>query len=106
MKQAPFRVSISRSIGSRVSKTVAASVINSTTDAYSADILRQLNGAPQSAIMWTGSLNAFSSYHFEIQSKGTSARNAATQNFQGVAIIAQMDSTVLGDPNAGATKLQ
>jgi type IV pilus assembly protein PilX len=92
--------------GIAATQTVAASVANSTTDTYSAVISRQLNGAPQSAMMWTGSLNTFSSYHFEIQSRGNSVRNGVATNTQGVVIIAQKDSTVLGDASAGSTTLQ
>jgi len=92
--------------GNAATQTVAASVPNSTSDTYSAVISRQLNGAAQSAMIWTGSLNTFSSYHFEIQSTGNSVRNGVATNTQGVVILAQKDSTVLGDPGAGSTKLQ
>lgn len=92
--------------GIAATQTVAAPVVNSTTDTYSAVISRQLNGAPQSAMMWVGNLNTFSSYHFEIQSTGNSVRNGVATNTQGVVIIAQKDSTVLGDSSAGSTTLQ
>jgi type IV pilus assembly protein PilX len=83
--------------------TIGAAVTGSTTDKYSAQIDRQLNGMPQSALMWTGSLDTFSSYHFVIDSTGTSARNGAAENIQGVVMIAKKDATFIADPNA-ATK--
>lgn len=92
--------------GVAAKETVAAAVPNSATDTYSADIFRQLNGWPQSATMWTGSLNSFSSYHFEIQSQGNSVRNGVANNVQGVAIIVPKDATVLADPNLPTTGLQ
>jgi type IV pilus assembly protein PilX len=85
---------------------IAGAVANSATDTYSAAVKRQLGGAPQSAAMWTGSLNTFSSYHFEITSTGNSVRNGIATNFQGVAVIAPKDSTVPPDPNLATKQLQ
>ena len=42
----------------------------------------------------------------EIQSTGNSVRNGVALNRQGVAIIAQKDSTVLADPNLAQKQLQ
>jgi type IV pilus assembly protein PilX len=92
--------------GNPAIQTVAASVPSSTTDAYSAAISRQLNGAPQSALMWVGTITNSAAYHFEILSTGNSVRNSLANNTQGVVIIAQKDSTVLGDSSIGAVKLQ
>ncbi len=68
------------------------------TSAFVSTITSQLNGAPQPA-MWGSSWDAFSTFHFEIASVGTSVRNATATNNQGVAIIAPQDPTVLpSDP--------
>src|SRR5215470_7994959 len=40
-------------------QNIAAAVTGSSTDSYSANITRQLGGAAQSAVMWTGSLTTF-----------------------------------------------
>jgi len=63
-------------------------------DAFVATITPQLNGAPQPA-MWGTSWDSFSTFHFEIQSTGTSARNATATNRQGIAVIAPHDPTVM-----------
>jgi hypothetical protein len=39
-------------------------------------------------VVFGTSWNAFSTYHFEIQSTGTSARSASASHVQGVAVIA------------------
>ena len=70
-----------------VSQTFAGTVTGAATDTYSAVIARQLNGVAQGAI-WGNSWNAFSTYHFEIDSTGTSVRNATTLHDQGVAVMA------------------
>lgn len=64
---------------------------NTPTDAYAAVISKPLGNAPQPAI-WGNSWNSFSSYHFEINSRGTAVRNAQAANVQGVASIAPFDS--------------
>jgi type IV pilus assembly protein PilX len=56
-------------------------------------ITPQLGGAPQPA-MWGSTWDSFSTYHFEINSLGQSARNAVATNRQGLAVIAPADSTV------------
>lgn len=72
------------------------------TDAFIATITPQLSGAPQAA-MWGSSWDSFSTFHFEIQSTGTSVRNAIATNRQGVAIIAPHDPTVMPtDPTSPA----
>ena len=67
--------------------TLTGTVPNTTSDAYTANIQSELGGAPQGAI-WGSSWNSFSSYHFEVQSTGTSVRNSQATHNQGVGIIA------------------
>jgi Tfp pilus assembly protein PilX len=70
-------------------------VPNAATDTYQVTIATQLNGLPQGAIFGS-SWNAFSTYHFEIQSTGASVRNAATTHNLGVAVIAPNSIVVNG----------
>lgn len=71
-------------------------------DKFLATITPQLGGAPQPAL-WGSSWDSFSTYHFEIESTGTSARNAVATNFQGLAVISPADSTVMPiDPSSPA----
>ena len=58
----------------------------------------QLGGNPLPAL-WGNSWNSFATYHFEIQSTGTSMRSATAVNNQGVAIISPWDPTIQNDPN-------
>jgi type IV pilus assembly protein PilX len=67
-------------------------VPNSATDRYSSRIVSDLAGAAQPAI-WGASWNSFSTYHFTVQSTGTSIRNSLANNVQGIAIIAPADPT-------------
>lgn len=53
----------------------------------------QLCGAPQPALPGS-SLDAFSTYHFEIDSTGESFRGATARNVQALAVIAPADSVV------------
>lgn len=54
----------------------------------------QLCGAPQPALPGS-SLDAFSTYHFEIDSTGTSLRRGATaRNVQAIAVIAPPDAVI------------
>ncbi len=78
-----------------VSVPVAGTVPNAATDTYAGSIVTQLGGAPQGAIFGS-SWNAFATYHFEIQSTGSSVRNAATTHVQGVAVIAPNSVIVNG----------
>ena len=85
-----------------------AQTLNGTptaTDSWTATVTPQLLGTPLPAL-WGNSWNSFSTYHFEINSTGTSSRNATAINLQGVAVISPWDPTVQPDPNAGTTKLQ
>jgi type IV pilus assembly protein PilX len=68
------------------------------TDNWATVVNSQLNGNALPAL-WGNSWNSFATYHFEIASTGTSARNATAINTQGVAIIAPYDPTVQNDPN-------
>ena len=66
-------------------------------DTFFATVTPQLGGAPQPAV-WGASWDSFSTYHFEVQSNGTSARNAVATTVQGVAVIAPWDATVAPGP--------
>ena len=74
---------------------VAGNVPNTPTDNYTTNIQRQLNGLPQGAL-WGSSWNSFSTFHFELQSTGTSVRSSQALHNQGVAIIAPYSSTFNG----------
>ena len=69
-------------------------------DAYYATVTPQLGGAAQPAI-WGASWDSFSTYHFEVQSNGSSARNAVATTVQGVAVIAPWDTTISPGPGLG-----
>ena len=60
---------------------------------FTADIARQMDGQALPAI-WGSSWDSFSTYHFEIQSIGQSARNAESTHVQGMAILAPWDPTI------------
>jgi type IV pilus assembly protein PilX len=70
---------------------------NTATDAWASSVTPQLNGAPLPAI-WGFSWNSFSTYHFEVQSTGTSTRGANAVNTQGIAVISPYDPAVQPDP--------
>ena len=61
--------------------------VSGSTDTYTVTITPQLNGQALDA-MWGSTVDKFSTYHYEISSVGTSARNAQANNVQGVATIA------------------
>lgn len=70
----------------------------------------QLCGMPQPALPGS-SLKSYSTYHFEIESTGSSARNASARNIQGTATIAPADATVAPKENCpssggGVTKFE
>jgi hypothetical protein len=79
-------------------------VTANSKDDYSALIKRALGGAPQPAI-WGNSWNSFATYHFQIESTGTSARNSLAINTQGVAVISPWDPTIMADPTIANTQL-
>lgn len=87
-------------------QTVAGklTVTASSKDDYSANLARQMNGAALPAI-WGNTWNSFATYHFEIQSTGTSVRNSRSVNTQGVAIISPWDATIMPDATLGTTQL-
>lgn len=60
---------------------------------YRSTTTPQLMGMSQPALPGS-SLDAFSTYHFEIDSSGTSSRGAVARNVQALAVIAPADSTV------------
>ena len=80
----------------------ATTPIGSTGDSFFATITPQLDGAAQPAL-WGDSWDSFSSYHFEVQSNGQSARNAVATTVQGIAVIAPHDSTVTPGPGLPTT---
>lgn len=85
-------------------QTIAAAMVNTSNDAYTAKILPMLGGAPQNPPLSLGaSIGKISSYQFEITSTGTSVRSAQSVNVQGVAVIAPYDPSIPPDP-LGATK--
>ena len=75
------------------------------TDSWSATVTPQLGGAALAAI-WGNSWNSFSTYHFEINSAGTSTRSSNALNLQGIAVISPWDPTVQPDPNLPNNLLQ
>lgn len=77
-------------------------VPGSSTDRFIATITPQLSGAAQPAL-WGSSWNSFSTYHFEIESTGTSVRQARATNTQGLAIISPADPTVTPSPGSSPT---
>jgi type IV pilus assembly protein PilX len=73
--------------------SAAAQTLAPTGGKFTAVTTPQLGGAAQPAIFGS-SWNSFSSFHFEIQSTGSSDRSATAVNRQGVAVIAPFDPTV------------
>jgi type II secretory pathway component PulK len=67
----------------------------------------QLMGMSQPALPGA-SLDAFTTYHFEIDSTGTSKRGATTRNVQAIAVIAPADPSVAPAPGTppGDTELK
>lgn len=63
----------------------------SDTDRYSYEITAPINHAL--AGFQGSSSDKYSTFHFEVESVGTSARNAVSTHTQGVAIIAPADGT-------------
>jgi type IV pilus assembly protein PilX len=88
--------------GTSIEGPTTEDIDGTSNDAYTISVERQLNGAAQPAI-WGSTWDSFSTYHFEIDSAGASARNARANNIQGVAVISPADSTVA--PLAGVTGL-
>jgi type IV pilus assembly protein PilX len=79
----------------------------STIDSYSATYAAPLGNKELSAVIWTGMTIAdMASYHFEIQSTGTSARNSQTTNVQGVVKIARSSAIKTADPNLPDKQLE
>jgi type IV pilus assembly protein PilX len=86
--------------GTSIEGPTTAEIDGTSDDEYTTSVERQLDGAAQPAI-WGSTWDSFSTYHFEIDSSGASARNARANNIQGVAVISPADSTVA--PLAGVT---
>jgi type IV pilus assembly protein PilX len=74
------------------------------TDTWTSTVTPQLAGAALPAL-WGNSWNSFSTYHFEVQSTGSSVRGAQANNWQGVAVISPYDSTVQPDANLPTNQL-
>jgi type IV pilus assembly protein PilX len=70
------------------------------TAKYTAISTPQLMGVAQPALPGS-SLDSFSTYHFEIDSTGTSKRGSTARNVQAIAVIAPADSTVSPVPSTG-----
>jgi type IV pilus assembly protein PilX len=73
--------------------SAAAETRAPTGQHFSAVTTPQMGGAAQPAIFGS-TWNSFSSFHFEIESTGSSERSATALNRQGVAVIAPLDPTV------------
>lgn len=76
--------------------------VGGSGDHFFAMIEPQLDGDAQPAI-WGSSWDSFSTYHFQIDSTGGSARNAVVTTTQGVAVIAPWDSTITPGPGLPTT---
>jgi Tfp pilus assembly protein PilX len=87
------------------SEPIAQTTVTGTTDKYVGTIKAELGGLPQGAI-WGNSWNSFSTYHFAINSTGTSVRNAKAVLTQGVAVLAPHDPSVGPAPNLPSTELE
>jgi type IV pilus assembly protein PilX len=72
---------------------------NTASDTYAATISSPLGNTAQPAL-WgpANSLEAFSTYHFMIQSVGSSVRGAQSTHLQGVMTLAPADSGTFGGP--------
>jgi len=82
--------------------TATTAITGTTTDFFATTISPQLGGNAQPAI-WGNTWDSFSTFHFQIDSNGSSTRNAVSNNFQGVAVIAPKDPTVTPlDPTSTA----
>jgi type IV pilus assembly protein PilX len=77
---------------SNATENVATTAVaGTTTDFYTTSITPQPGvNMPQQA-MWGNRWDSFSTFHFQIQSQGTSARNAQTTHVQGMFVIAPFD---------------
>jgi type IV pilus assembly protein PilX len=78
-----------------VAEPVNGAIPNAPADNFTATVNRQLGGVPQGAI-WGNSWNAFSTYHFQVQSQGTSARNSQATHSQGVAVLSPFSPPITG----------
>jgi type IV pilus assembly protein PilX len=74
------------------------------TDSWTSINTPQMGGAPLPAI-WGFSWNSFATYHFEVQSTGTSTRGARAVNTQGIAVISPYDPAVQPDPTQVTNQL-
>jgi type IV pilus assembly protein PilX len=76
--------------------TVNNQSIPGSTDKYSYTLVSSLKGAAQPAI-WGNSWNSFSTYHFQIDSVGTSSRGTSTTHQQGMARLSPYNASQTGN---------
>lgn len=67
-------------------------VTGSTTDSYSTVITPQPAANTPLQALWGNRWDSFSTFHFQIQSQGSSVRNAATTHIQGMFVVAPFDA--------------
>lgn len=66
-------------------------VAGSATDFFTVSIAPQPGINTPMQAMWGNTWNSFSTFHFQIQSQGESARNAATTHVQGMFVVSPFD---------------
>lgn len=66
-------------------------VAGTTNDRFTVSTTPQPGVNTPMQAMWGNRWDSFSTFHFQIQSQGTSARNAATTHVQGMFVIAPFD---------------
>jgi Tfp pilus assembly protein PilX len=91
--------------GAGAQTTAGVALSDSKTETYDTTVTPALSGAPQPAL-WGNKWDSFSTFHFQIDSTGHSARNALASTVQGVAVLSPWDSSVLPDTALATTKLQ
>jgi len=77
--------------GTAIENFPATTVAGTTYDTYTANITPQPGPNIPHGAMWGNRLDSFSTFHFEVQSQGQSARNATTTHTQGMFVIAPYD---------------
>jgi type IV pilus assembly protein PilX len=87
------------------SEPIAATTVPGTTyDTYVGTITPQPGPNMPQGAMWGNRIDSFSTFHFEVQSQGQSARNAQTTHTQGMFVIAPYDPgtppPIAGGPTA------
>lgn len=85
--------------------TEPVQTVAGTSDKFTLTTTPQANGMAQPAL-WGDTWDSFSTFHFELRSVGTSARNANATTVQAVAVIAPADSTVTPGVGLPSTVLE